>query len=547
MSEERRTGEEYRTARRSWIVGTSIRSVALMALVAVVPGGAAIGSVGARAGASPPTVSKVAGGSSACSVPSGPAPPLQRGLPTGPVSQAGRWLVDAEGRVLLLHGVAEVAKQAPFYPCAFGFDDADASFLAHSGMEVVRLGVMASGEMPSMGKIDQHYINKLADTVDDLARHHIFTLLDWHQDDYGLYFNDPGTPYLADGFARWMTVTNGAPNRQTLFPLDYTFDPALQEAFQAFWDNERVPGGARLQHYDTTMMRAVAKRFAKDPWVLGYELMNEPWPGTEWTPCLSGTGCPQEQAKELTTFYTRAVAAIRSVDPHHVIFMEPFVLFNFGLVPVGLRLPTGVDNVGLAFHEYASPAHQKALFANVLRWSHRHTGALLNTEWSSGGSASSITAQAGEEDAALMPWTYWVFDNCTVACASAKAANFLLNPKQPPRGSNVNAGVVDNVVRPYPIAVAGTPESLGVNMTGHVLRFRWTTRRAKGRGRFGAGALSAFAVPRRDYPNGYTAAVRGGTVVSRPCASTLVVRQHAVRSLSLLIRPPTPGAACGGP
>ena len=56
--------------------------------------------------------------------------------------------------------------------------------------------------------------------------------------------------------------------------------------------------------------------------------MNEPWPGTNWSPCF--TGCPDLETQLLAPFYARMTAAVRAVDPRHPVFVEPFVLFNFG-------------------------------------------------------------------------------------------------------------------------------------------------------------------------------------------------------------------------
>lgn len=449
-------------------------------------------------------------------------------LPAGPVGHAGRWLVDSQGRVLLLHGVNVVAKNAPYYPSAFGFGSADAAWLASQGLDVVRLGVLPSGEMPTMGKIDVSYIDQLVSTLHMLARHHIFTLLDWHQDGYGTYFDQPGTYYRADGFPTWMTITNGAPDKQAVFPFDYTSNPALQEAFQAFWDNQVLPGGKSLQAYDLAMLSAVAKRVAGDPWVLGYEVMNEPWPGTTWLPCLTGNGCPSLDATELDPYYARAARAIRAVDPHHMIFFEPFVTYNFGLAPTHIALPRGISNTGMAFHQYAqSPAAARQVFANSLAWSKATGGALLNTEWSSAGTnPASIIAQANDEDAALMPWTYWVFSGCNIACSPARQADLLLHMSRPPVGSNVNAPVVDAVVRPHPVAVAGVPLHLAYDPSSHVMTFSWSPERAGGTGYFGAGATSVFAVPRLDYPLGYTVHASGVKVLSAPNASTLVVAER---------------------
>src|SRR5437763_3416993 len=62
--------------------------------------------------------------------------------PVLPLSHAGRWITDARGRVVILHGINMVYKLAPYYPQAIGFDDDDAAFLARIGFDAVRLGVI---------------------------------------------------------------------------------------------------------------------------------------------------------------------------------------------------------------------------------------------------------------------------------------------------------------------------------------------------------------------------------------------------------------------
>ena len=101
-------------------------------------------------------------------------------------------------------------------------------------------------------------------------------------------------------------------------------------------------------HY-AEAMRAVAARFVSSPNVIGYEAMNEPWPGTNWSTCV--TGCPDLEQSLLAPFYARMTAAVRSVDRHRPVFVEPFVLFNFGGTDTSLP-GAGSPNV-LATHVYA--------------------------------------------------------------------------------------------------------------------------------------------------------------------------------------------------
>src|SRR3954451_12729430 len=74
--------------------------------------------------------------------------------PTLPLGHAGRWITDADGRVVILHGLNMVFKRPPYAPDAIGFGEDDAAFLASEGYDTVRLrGVcQAGGPAPGVGR-----------------------------------------------------------------------------------------------------------------------------------------------------------------------------------------------------------------------------------------------------------------------------------------------------------------------------------------------------------------------------------------------------------
>ena len=82
--------------------------------------------------------------------------------PTTPLSQEGRWIVDADGRVVLMRGVNMVYKVPPYHPGAAGFGIDDARFLAREGFNTVRLGVIYTGVEPSPGVYDEAYLDQIA-------------------------------------------------------------------------------------------------------------------------------------------------------------------------------------------------------------------------------------------------------------------------------------------------------------------------------------------------------------------------------------------------
>lgn len=446
-------------------------------------------------------------------------------LPVAPVGHEGRWLTDALGRVLLVHGVNVVAKSAPYTPASEGFSDGDATWLADSGFRVVRVGVLATGLMPTPGVVDQGYVQQIRTTVQDLASHDIFSVIDLHQDGWG-----PSVG--SDGFPAWMTLTLDAGTSDAGFPFYYEQSPALQQAFQSFWDDGLGPDGNGLEEDYAAMFSALASALAGEPHVLGYDLLNEPWPGKTWMPCLDdASGCPALEASELAPAYAKAVAAIRAAGDHHLVFGEPFVLFNFGVSTTSLPLPGGDPAAGLSFHAYPLVASQATgLIANAVAWSESTHGALLNTEWGATTNPTTLTSESLALDSALVPWIFWSF--CCELVPSLTA---------PPGGTNLVPATAAALIQPYPLAVAGTPTSLTIEPSAQTLSFTWSTARADG-GTFAPGTVTTFEAPALTYPHGYTATVTHGAVTSAPCAPLLTVTSASEAStVSVDLKP---GGAC---
>ncbi len=218
--------------------------------------------------------------------------------PTLPLGHAGRWTTDATGRVVVVHGINMVYKLPPYYPAKAGFGDDDAAFLARIGFNAVRVGVIWKALEPTPGHYSDAYIAQIASTVKTLARHGVLSLLDFHQDMYNERFQGEGAP-------DWAVQDGGLPNLPKAgFPTNYLLNPALQHAFDEFWANAPGPGGVGLADRFAAAWAHVAAAFRRTPSVLGYELFNEPWPGTVWAPCAALAGCPAFDVK-LSAFYRR--------------------------------------------------------------------------------------------------------------------------------------------------------------------------------------------------------------------------------------------------
>jgi len=127
----------------------------------------------------------------------------------------------------------------------------------------VRVGVLFVAVEPAPGQYDDAYLGSIASTVSMLNAAGIVSLLDFHQDGYGVAFN-------GDGFPDWATLTDDLPIVPlAAFPLDYARNPALRRAFDNFWANRPGPGGIGLQDRYAAAWAHVARRFRDVPGILG--------------------------------------------------------------------------------------------------------------------------------------------------------------------------------------------------------------------------------------------------------------------------------------
>ena len=443
-----------------------------------------------------------------------------RGFAVPPVvGHAGRWLLDAKGRVILLDGVNMVAKTSAT-PAGEGFGAADAAWLEKNGIDVVRLGFTAAAVMPTPGHLDHAWLRSYVRTLGELTSHGLLVLVDLHQDGWGPTVG-------SDGFPGWMTLTGGAANNHASFPGYYTSDPAVQAAFESFWQGADGPGGVSLEQRAAGILGTVASSVASDRRVLGYDMLNEPWPGTTWQPCLSDPdGCPALDRSGLDRYYAKAVAAIRAHDKRHLVFAEPYVLFNFGLSTTHVALPPGEKDGGLSFHMYtASPNDEPAVLDHAVAWSHSSGGALLETEFGATTDTATIDRMIEEADRALVPWIFWAFNEDVVHSLA-----------EPPSGSNLVASTVAAIVRPHPVAVAGTPVASTYDTTTRTMRFTWSTEGPGGH-RYSAATPTLFNIPGSLYPAGYRVHVVGGRVVGPRHQALTVEAARGASSVSVTVSP----------
>jgi endoglycosylceramidase len=278
------------------------------------------------------------------------------------------YLADASGREVLLHGANAVGMEDVAYPRANGrpalfpvapsaYDgrcppasalvpqpplcEMQASRVAFAqstapasgddfaqmralGFDVVRLVLNWSQLEPTPGTYSATYLARVAQVVGWARQQGISVILDMHQDQYSRYILPADTKSApagctpsggSDGAPAWAVQTDGKAGC-ALYGID-ELNPAESQAFYNFWHNAPVATptknapGAGLQDHYIGALAALAHRFENDPAVLGYELMNEPQPGSNGS-LPAGNGY-DASSQELYPFYTRAIEALTGV------------------------------------------------------------------------------------------------------------------------------------------------------------------------------------------------------------------------------------------
>jgi len=456
--------------------------------------------------------------------------------PAQPLGHNGRWITDAHGRVVFIHAVNMVYKRPPYYPRAIGFGADDARFLRRHGFNGVRLGVIYKGVEPKPGQYDNSYLDHIADTQRTLARNGVFSLLDFHQDLYNEKFQGEGWP-------DWAVQDDGLPNPRNGFPANYLTNPALQHAFDHFWANDPGPGGVGLVRRYANAWRHVARQFRGSDGVLGYDLLNEPWPGSVWQPCVNPAGCPSFDTGPLAAMTRKTTAAIRRVDRRHIVWQEPNVLFDFG---AQTHLPRIGANSGFSFHDYcldnsapSCPTTEAVAFDNADAEAVKTDRALMLTEFGATNDRPRIEHMVDLADQHMVSWMWWAYCGCDDPTTSGpgNVQAIVKDPRKPPSGSNVLHRKLALLDRPYPQVVAGTPTSFGYDRDSGSFRFAYAARTPAGKVLPRRSKTTVY-VPRRHYPDGYRVRAAGAKVTSKPGARYLVLeRKKGAPHVTLTVTP----------
>lgn len=456
------------------------------------------------------------------------------------------------------------------------------------GFDVVRLAVSWSLLEPTPGSYSAAYVDRIAQVVDWAKAEGVYVIVDMHQDAYSRFV--PGaapvsvpplvgavapSPDHADGAPAWAVVTGGVPAEAVAGQAELSASVAA--AFTNFWLN-RIPTdaagtplpqgdapGPGLQDHYIGAMAALARRFAGDPAVAGYEIMNEPLPGV-LAPGVFDQGY-------LFPFYRRVVDALTGtrdgvvcppgtsyvaacgyrdlgIGDRQLFFFEPMAARNLTDVALGISAPfSSYPNLVYAPHVYTHvftldtdvpggaasgifPLGYDQAFATADTEAALLHAALFVGEFGTGNGedATVLTPETAALDRAGVGSALWEWK---ANCGPAPTATDCWSMAYGPGTSGAENGPfipsrVALVSRVVPTATAGRLRSFAYDPATHAFSMLAGDDQAVARGQAGQETVVLVPAPVvAALGPGWTVAVRGAAVLDRvvdlPDGSSIVL------------------------
>jgi hypothetical protein len=198
---------------------------------------------------------------------------------------------------------------------------------------------------------DEAFLRRLDSAVAHFQAAGVNVLIDFHQFHWSPYFakvecKEDVAECNASGIPRWYYADGRFPDTKR----------GESDAKKAFWTSE----AARSEDAYAAFAGMMAKRYAADANVVGYEVFNEPHPG--------GLGDSTSATDTMLQWQAEIRRVIRAVDPRRTVF----VMCRGGGEGVGtadLKAFGSLDHLALDYHDYFNGIPGIGLTTNGNDWS----------------------------------------------------------------------------------------------------------------------------------------------------------------------------------
>lgn len=253
-------------------------------------------------------------------------------------------IFDKDGRTLILHGLntSGSAKHIEGHQPWIAESDVDREH-KDFGFNSVRYLIFWGAIEPEEGQYDVAYLKKVKEHVEWYTSRKMYVVLDMHQDVYGYGVGGNGAPVWA---CTQTKIQHLVPDKWPWWMKN--LEPKVKQSYVRFFKYKKRK---ELQQHYIACWQKIATMFKDNPYVLGYDLMNEPHGGLVIKTLAGGF-----ERRQLSAFYRRLIPGIRSVDTSKYVFFEPRSFgVNFGMkshLPIVHDSMVGQQKIVYAPHCY---------------------------------------------------------------------------------------------------------------------------------------------------------------------------------------------------
>ena len=401
---------------------------------------------------------------------------------------------DGFGRELILHGLntSGSAKQDTAHMPWIKESDVDREH-TQFGFNTVRLLIFWGAIEPQEGIYDEHYLQQLKQRVNWYTSRHMYVIFDMHQDVYGYGVGDNGAPAWAGAHA---IIKKLIPNKWPWWMKN--LEPKVIKSYVHFFVYKKHKD---LQQHYIACWQKVVSLFNGNPYVIGYDLMNEPHGGKIIKTLAGGF-----ERRQLSAMYKRLIPAIRAIDTTRYIFFEPRSFgVNFGMPSHLPKVADAISNPRLVYSAHCylkfvdiggdyKPKHVKEMphwFAVRDKELKIQQCPLMIGEFGLSPGKKDFDAYLRDlhrlADERKTSWAYWSNDH---------------GGWSPLKSDNTATPILGELLRVYPQATAGSILHYSYNPVQKIFSMDFISDTA-------IHAPTEIAVPRLLFPNGYRLEVTG--------------------------------------
>lgn len=345
--------------------------------------------------------------------------------------------------------------------------------------------------------------------MDLLAGRGVWMQLDFHQDQWHETYGGEGAPAWA---VKRPFPYSLAPPVKAQFPLGH-WTPEQSQLWDNLWAGKDGPIDAWAGSW-----RDVAKHWKGQPYLMGYDLLNEPWAGLEGlTTCLP-FGCASTYTKELQPAMTKALREIREVDPDNLVWFEPEQLSGGRATRTNYTAVPGEEQLGFSWHSYcpavffqsqgmplmdveSCASYNATIHARRAAEAERMNAVGLMSEFGATDDVRALELDTAEADRSFTRWMYWAYKVWNDPTTADTAQGLFSDDTDLDSAKRK----LRTLVRTYPQATCGRPGSQSFDPHSGEFRFTYTAGSCDGM------PTEIFVSPLH-YPDGYDVQLAGGTL-----------------------------------